>query len=151
MARVTVEDCILKVDDRFELVLLAAHRARMIFNGEEATIDRDNDKPPVIALREIADETISIEELKENVIKSYQLYLESDEANEEAEAEAEAESESETDKENNDPSSVESKENEEPVQDMSDNDQKEDENDLKTEDLNQESLKEEANQAESST
>ena len=147
MARVTVEDCILKVDDRFELVLLAAHRARMIFNGEEATIDRDNDKPPVIALREIADETISIEELKENVIKSYQLYLESDEANEEAEAEAE----SETDKENNDPSSVESKENEEPVQDMSDNDQKEDENDLKTEDLNQESLKEEANQAESST
>ena len=147
MARVTVEDCILKVDDRFELVLLAAHRARMIFNGEEATIDRDNDKPPVIALREIADETISIEELKENVIKSYQLYLESDEANEEAEAE----SESETDKENNDPSSVESKENEEPVQDMSDNDQKEDENDLKTEDLNQESLKEEANQAESST
>ena len=149
MARVTVEDCILKVDDRFELVLLAAHRARMIFNGEEATIDRDNDKPPVIALREIADETISIEELKENVIKSYQLYLESDEANEEAEAEAE--SESETDKENNDPSSVESKENEEPVQDMSDNDQKEDENDLKTEDLNQESLKEEANQAESST
>ena len=147
MARVTVEDCILKVNDRFELVLLAAHRARMIFNGEEATIERDNDKPPVIALREIADETISIEELKENVIKSYQLYLESDEANEEAEAE----SESETDNENNDPSSVESKENEEPVQDMSDNDQKEDENDLKTEDLNQESLQEEPNQAESST
>ncbi len=145
MARVTVEDCILKVNDRFELVLLAAHRARMIFNGEEATIERDNDKPPVIALREIADETISIEELKENVIKSYQLYLESDEANEEAEAE------SETDKEKTDLSSVEINETEESVIDMSNNDQKEDENDLKAEDLNQESLQEEPNQAESST
>ena len=143
MARVTVEDCILKVDDRFELVLLAAHRARMIFNGDEPTLEKDNDKPPVIALREIADETISIEELKENVIKSYQLYLESDEINEE--------SETEEDKENTDLSSVETKETEESVQDMSNNDQKEDENDLKTEDLNQVSSGEEVSQAESST
>ena len=58
MARVTVEDCVQKVPNRFELVLLAAQRARNISRGEELTIDRDNDKNPVVALREIADETI---------------------------------------------------------------------------------------------
>ena len=61
MARVTVEDCIDKVDNRFELVLLASHRARMISPGAPITIDRDNDKNPVVALREIADETLSPE------------------------------------------------------------------------------------------
>ncbi len=59
MARVTVEDCIDKVDNRFELVLLASHRARQISQGASITIDRDNDKNPVVALREIADETLS--------------------------------------------------------------------------------------------
>ena len=64
MARVTVEDCIEKVDNRFELVLLASHRARMISAGSPLTIDRDRDKNPVVALREIADSTISPEDLK---------------------------------------------------------------------------------------
>ena len=59
MARVTVEDCIDKVDNRFDLVLLAAHRARMISSGSQLTVDRDNDKNPVVSLREIADSTIS--------------------------------------------------------------------------------------------
>ena len=63
MARVTVEDCIDKVDNRFDLVLLAAHRARMISSGSQLTIDRDNDKNPVVSLREIADSTISPEGL----------------------------------------------------------------------------------------
>ncbi len=67
MARVTVEDCIDKVDNRFELVLLASHRARMISSGAPLTIDRDRDKNPVVALREIADETISPEDLKEDL------------------------------------------------------------------------------------
>jgi DNA-directed RNA polymerase omega subunit len=58
MARVTVEDCIDKVDNRFDLVLLAAHRARMISSGSPLTVDRDNDKNPVVSLREIADTTI---------------------------------------------------------------------------------------------
>lgn len=79
MARVTVEDCIDKVDNRFELVLLAAHRARMISSGAQITIDRDNDKNPVVALREIADETVSPEDLKEDLIHSLQKYTEVDE------------------------------------------------------------------------
>lgn len=79
MARVTVEDCIDKVDNRFELVLLAAHRARMISSGSQITIDRDNDKNPVVALREIADETVSPEDLKEDLIHSLQKYTEVDE------------------------------------------------------------------------
>src|SRR5271154_5913805 len=65
MARVTVEDCIDKVDNRFDLVLLAAHRARMISSGSQLTIDRDNDKNPVVSLREIADSAISPEDLRE--------------------------------------------------------------------------------------
>jgi DNA-directed RNA polymerase subunit omega len=70
MARVTVEDCILKVPNRFELVLLAAQRARNISRGEELTIDRDNDKNPVVALREIADDTVELPGLEQDLIKS---------------------------------------------------------------------------------
>jgi DNA-directed RNA polymerase subunit omega len=79
MARVTVEDCIDKVENRFELVLLASHRARMISSGSPLTIDRDNDKNPVVSLREIADETVSPEDLKEDLIHSLQKYVEVDE------------------------------------------------------------------------
>ena len=79
MARVTVEDCIDKVENRFDLVLLASHRARMVSSGAQITIDRDNDKNPVVALREIADETISPGDLKEDLIHSLQKYVEVDE------------------------------------------------------------------------
>ncbi|OBZ96070.1 DNA-directed RNA polymerase subunit omega [Pararhizobium polonicum] len=79
MARVTVEDCIDKVDNRFELVLLASHRARLISQGASITIDRDNDKNPVVALREIADETLSPGDLKEDLIHSLQKHVEVDE------------------------------------------------------------------------
>jgi DNA-directed RNA polymerase subunit omega len=70
MARVTVEDCILQIPNRFELVLLAAQRARNISRGEELTIDRDNDKNPVVALREIADQTVELDGLEADLIKS---------------------------------------------------------------------------------
>lgn len=79
MARVTVEDCIDKVENRFELVLLASHRARLISAGAPLTIDRDRDKNPVVALREIADETIAPDDLKEQLIHSLQKYVEVDE------------------------------------------------------------------------
>jgi len=79
MARVTVEDCIDKVPNRFELVLLAAHRARMVSQGAPITIDRDNDKNPVVALREIADETIVTEDLREEFIHAMQKHVEVDE------------------------------------------------------------------------
>ena len=79
MARVTVEDCIDKVDNRFELVLLASHRARQISQGSSITVDRDNDKNPVVALREIADETLSPDDLKEDLIHSLQKHVEVDE------------------------------------------------------------------------
>ena len=79
MARVTVEDCIDKVENRFDLVLLASHRARMISSGSQITLDRDNDKNPVVALREIAETTISPEDLKEDLIHSLQKYVEVDE------------------------------------------------------------------------
>lgn len=84
MARVTVEDCIDKVDNRFELVLLASHRARLISQGAPITIDRDNDKNPVVALREIADETLAPEDLKEDLIHSLQKHVEVDEPEPEA-------------------------------------------------------------------
>jgi DNA-directed RNA polymerase subunit omega len=84
MARVTVEDCIDKVENRFELVLLASHRARMISQGAALTIDRDRDKNPVVALREIAEETITPEDLKEELIHSLQKYVEVDEPEAEA-------------------------------------------------------------------
>jgi DNA-directed RNA polymerase subunit omega len=70
MARVTVEDCVLKVPNRFELVLLAAQRARNISRGEQLTIDRDNDKNPVVALREIADETLRLPDLEQDLVRS---------------------------------------------------------------------------------
>jgi DNA-directed RNA polymerase subunit omega len=79
MARVTVEDCIDKVENRFELVLLTSHRARMVSSGTQITIDRDNDKNPVVALREIAEQTISPGDLKEDLIHSLQKYVEVDE------------------------------------------------------------------------
>lgn len=79
MARVTVEDCIEKVDNRFDLVLMAAHRARMISAGSQITIDRDNDKNPVVALREIGDGAIAPEDLREELIHSLQKYVEVDE------------------------------------------------------------------------
>jgi DNA-directed RNA polymerase subunit omega len=84
MARVTVEDCIDKVENRFELVLLAGHRARLISAGSPLTIDRDRDKNPVVALREIADETIAPDDLKEQLIHSLQKYVEVDEPEAEA-------------------------------------------------------------------
>src|SRR5215467_3069954 len=79
MARVTVEDCIDKVENRFDLVLLASHRARMISSGSQITVDRDNDKNPVVSLREIAEKTVSPEDLKEDLIHSLQKYVEVDE------------------------------------------------------------------------
>jgi DNA-directed RNA polymerase subunit omega len=79
MARVTVEDCIDKVENRFELVLLAAHRARTISSGTQITVDRDNDKNPVVALREIAETTVSPGDLKEELIHNLQKYVEVDE------------------------------------------------------------------------
>ena len=85
MARVTVEDCIEKVPNRFGLVLLAGHRARNIAKGEALTIDRDNDKNPVVALREIADDVVDAEELRESLISSLQRVDEHTEAEEEAE------------------------------------------------------------------
>jgi DNA-directed RNA polymerase subunit omega len=82
MARVTVEDCVDKVPNRFELVLLAAQRARTISSGVPITVERDNDKNPVIALREIADETVSVDELREATVRSMQRHVEVDEPGE---------------------------------------------------------------------
>jgi DNA-directed RNA polymerase subunit omega len=79
MARVTVEDCIDKVPNRFKLVLLAGHRARMISGGADITVERDNDKNTVVALREIADETVAPDDLEEDLIHSLQKYVEVDE------------------------------------------------------------------------
>ncbi len=79
MARVTVEDCIEKVENRFDLVLLAAHRSRMISTGSVITVDRDNDKNPVVALREIGSGTISPDDLREELIHSLQKHVEVDE------------------------------------------------------------------------
>ena len=79
MARVTVEDCVDKVENRFELVLIASHRARLIASGSPITVDRDNDKNPVVALREIADVTQTPEDLKEDFIHSLQKQVEVDE------------------------------------------------------------------------
>ena len=82
MARVTVEDCVDKVDNRFELVLLASHRARQISSGGELLVERDRDKNPVVALREIADEKLSPGDLKEDLIHSLQRHVEVDELDE---------------------------------------------------------------------
>jgi DNA-directed RNA polymerase subunit omega len=84
MARVTVEDCVLQVPNRFDLVMLAAQRARDISSGAELTIERDRDKNPVIALREIADETIELEHLAESLVLGLQKHVEIDEPEEDA-------------------------------------------------------------------
>ncbi len=84
MARVTVEDCVDKVPNRFELVMLAAHRAREITAGAPLTIDRDNDKNPVVSLREIADETQTASDLRERMIESHQTQIEVDEPEDDA-------------------------------------------------------------------
>ena len=82
MARVTVEDCVEQIPNRFELVAIAAQRARHISAGAELTIDRDNDKNPVVALSEIADKTVNLRELEEDLIKSLQHHVEQDEPEE---------------------------------------------------------------------
>jgi len=82
MARVTVEDCVEKVPNRFELVLLAAQRAREISAGAQMTVERDNDKNPVVALREIADSTVELGEVNESLIRRYQKQAEKDEPEE---------------------------------------------------------------------
>jgi DNA-directed RNA polymerase subunit omega len=82
MARVTVEDCVDKVPNRFDLVMLAAHRARELSSGSPLTVDRDRDKNPVVALREIAEETIPVEDLREHAIESHQRQNEVDEPEE---------------------------------------------------------------------
>ena len=79
MARITVEDCIDKFESRFELVLVASNRARKLHSGESPTVERDNDKPTVIALREIADESLSVGSLKEKLIQEYQTVQPSEE------------------------------------------------------------------------
>ena len=102
MARITVEDCIDKFDSRFELVLVASNRARKLHSGEEPTVEKDNDKNTVIALREIAEENISAEQFKQSLIEEYQsvspideeeLALEFDEENDDQELETEKKSE----------------------------------------------------------
>jgi DNA-directed RNA polymerase subunit omega len=80
MARVTVEDCVTKVPNRFELVMVASQRARDISAGSATTIDRDNDKNPVVALREIADSTVNLADLEEALIKGLQNHVEIDES-----------------------------------------------------------------------
>ena len=87
MARVTVEDCVLKVPNRFELVLLAAQRAREITSGAPLTLDRDDDKNPVVALREIADETVELDHLRGSVVRGMQKHVEIDEPEETQELE----------------------------------------------------------------
>ncbi|MDP2697827.1 DNA-directed RNA polymerase subunit omega [Thalassospira sp.] len=79
MARVTVEDCVDKIPNRFELVMLAAQRARNISAGAELTIDRDNDKNPVVALREIAEETVNFDDLRNGMVSGLQRHVESEE------------------------------------------------------------------------
>ena len=83
MARVTVEDCVLRVPNRFDLVMVAAQRSRDISAGAPLTLERDNDKNPVIALREIADDTVSIDELGEALIEGMQKHIEIEEPEEE--------------------------------------------------------------------
>jgi DNA-directed RNA polymerase subunit omega len=90
MARVTVEDCVVKVPNRFELVLLAAQRAREISSGAPLSIDRDDDKNPVVALREIADETVALDHLKSSVVRGMQKHVEIDEPEESQELELDA-------------------------------------------------------------
>jgi DNA-directed RNA polymerase subunit omega len=82
MARVTVEDCVVKIPNRFELVLVAAQRARELSSGAPMTVDRDDDKNPVVALREIADETVGLDQLKNALVRGLQKHVEIDEPEE---------------------------------------------------------------------
>ena len=82
MARVTVEDCVVKIPNRFELVLMAAQRAREITSGAPLSLDRDDDKNPVVALREIADETIGLDHLKDSLVRGLQKHVELEEPEE---------------------------------------------------------------------
>lgn len=82
MARVTVEDCVLKIPNRFELVMMAAQRARDVAAGAALSIDRDNDKNPVVALREIADETVGLDDLRDALVRGHQKVVEQDEPEE---------------------------------------------------------------------
>ena len=84
MARVTVEDCIIRLPNRFELVLIAAQRSRDLAGGAEPTVERENDKNPVIALREIADETVDVEELRESLVSGLQKHVKVDEPEDES-------------------------------------------------------------------
>jgi|SRR6185312_738607 len=87
MARVTVEDCVVRVPNRFELVLVAAQRAREITAGAQLTLDRDDDKNPVVALREIADDTVAVDKLQDSLIRGMQKHVEIDEPEEAPELE----------------------------------------------------------------
>ncbi len=87
MARVTVEDCVVRVPNRFELVLVAAQRAREITAGAQLTLDRDDDKNPVVALREIADDTVAVDRLQDSLIRGMQKHVEIDEPEESIELE----------------------------------------------------------------
>ena len=82
MARVTVEDCVVKIPNRFELVLLAGQRAREVTAGAPLAVDRDNDKNPVVALREIADEVVQLEHLRDALVRGMQKHVEMDEPEE---------------------------------------------------------------------
>ena len=97
MARITVEDCIDKFPSRFELVLVASQRSRKLFAGESPTVEKDNDKNTVIALREIAESTLTIDELKENLIQEYQTVTINDEEEENIEIESKDEKSDEID------------------------------------------------------
>tara|TARA_Y100000741_G_scaffold295674_1_gene236275 strand:- start:522 stop:980 length:459 start_codon:yes stop_codon:yes gene_type:complete len=105
MARITVEDCVDKFPSRFELVLVASQRARNLHAGEEPTVERDNDKNTVIALREIADSTISVNDMKENLIEEYQTITINDEEKEHLEIDIDKS------EENDDNSSLENRKN----------------------------------------
>jgi DNA-directed RNA polymerase subunit omega len=87
MARVTVEDCVIKIPNRFELVLLAAQRAREITSGAPLSLDRDDDKNPVVALREIAEDTVALDHLQESLVRGMQKHVEMDEPEEAPELE----------------------------------------------------------------
>ena len=111
MARITVEDCIDKFPSRFELVLVASQRTRKLYSGESPTVEKNNDKNTVIALREIADETIPIDELKEDLIEEYQTVTITDEENENLAIDSLTEDkEKDIDKEDSDDSLTEHKE-----------------------------------------
>ena len=122
MARITVEDCIDKFDSRFELVLVASNRARKLHSGDQPTVERDNDKNTVIALREIADETISAEVFKQDLVEEYQtvspideeeLALEFNDENTDDEADSENPSEVSAETDETEISQVDSEDNSE--------------------------------------